>query len=382
MPALTNTDSISEIKTFLKSCIEEESFCDVTLSFRDGFRKCNSIIFLLTGEFWKDMMKSLDGNSFSCVILPDLDASSFDTMIKLLLDGFVTIQSQEKESIKCDIRTYFPNIPSETIFKTKTKTIFDVEDSPLVCKICLKRFSTKEARLLHEKTHTCPKRYNCKKCSKTFHTLHAKNVHEKRHDLINFHYVCPTCGKCYKNHQDLMKHCKSKVHDHPDEGVYPEFELITKGACKLCNICNRWVKRLAYHKRTHHSEQSRKFVCDICEFETDRKDSLATHQYLKHKVTNRKFSKLDETFKNEQPQYKCFECKKVFDTFSKIENHMLLRSCEEFQCKICNKIFKQKKNLNQHTRNVHENTDKFECKQCKKKYAHKTSLDKHLKKCK
>ena len=111
MPALTNTDSISEIKTFLKSCIEQESFCDVTLSFRDGFRKCNSIIFLLTGEFWKDMMKSLDGNSFSCVILPDLDASSFDTMIKLLLDGFVTIQSQEKESIKRDIRTYFPNIP-------------------------------------------------------------------------------------------------------------------------------------------------------------------------------------------------------------------------------------------------------------------------------
>ena len=288
MPALTNTESTSEIKTFLKSCIEEESFCDVTLSFRDGFRKCNSIIFLLTGQFWKDIMKSLDGKSFSCVILPDLDASSFDTMIKLLLEGFVTIQSQEKESIKGDIRTFFPNIPT----KTKTKTIFNVEDSPLVCKICLKRFSTKEARLLHEKTHTCPKRYNCNKCSKTFHTLHAKNVHQKRHDLINFHYVCPTCGKCYKNHQDLMKHCKAKKHDHPDEGVYPEFEMITKGACKLCNICNRWVKRLAYHKRTHHSEHSRTFVCDICEFETDRKDSLATHQYLRHKMTNRNFPSL------------------------------------------------------------------------------------------
>ena len=172
MPALTNTESTSDIKTFLKRCIEEESFCDVTLSFRDGFRKCNSIIFLLTGQFWKNIMKSLDGKSFSCVILPDLDASSFDTMIKLLLEGFVTIQSQEKEFIKGDIRTFCPNIPT----KTKTKTIFNVEDSPLVCKICLKRFSTKEARLLHEKTHTCPKRYNCNKCSKTFHTLHAKNT--------------------------------------------------------------------------------------------------------------------------------------------------------------------------------------------------------------
>ena len=371
---LTNTKHMSETKTFIKSCIEEGIFCDVTLSFSDGLRTCNSFIFLLTGQFWKDIMGSLGGNSFSWILLPHMEASSFDKMIDILLDGFVTIQNQERESIKKDIRTFFPNIP--------TKTIFNVEDSPLVCKICLKRFSRKEAKLLHEKTHTNPKRYSCKKCSKTFHTLHAKTVHEKQHDRFNFHYVCPTCGKCYKNHQDLMRHCNSKAHEYPDDGVYPEFEDITKDPRKQCDICHRWVKRITYHKRTHHSEQSRKFVCDICDFETDRKDTLSTHQYLKHKMINRKFSKLDETFKNGQTQYECFECKKIFDDLTEIENHMLLRSCEEFQCKICNKIFKQKKNLNQHTRNVHENTDKFECQKCGKTYAHKRSLDKHVKKCK
>merc|ERR1711940_302990 len=141
-----------------------------------------------------------------------------------------------------------------------------------------------------------------------------------------------------------MRHCNSKANEYPDDGVYPEFEDITKDPRKQCDICHRWVKRITYHKRTHHSEQSRKFVCDICDFETDRKDTLSTHQYLKHKMINRKFSKLDETFKDGQTQYECFECKKIFDDLTEIENHMLLRSCEEFQ---------QKKNLtNLNAKNV------------------------------
>ena len=61
---LTNTKHMSETKTFIKSCIEEGIFCDVTLSFSDGLRTCNSFIFLLTGQFWKDIMGSLGENSF------------------------------------------------------------------------------------------------------------------------------------------------------------------------------------------------------------------------------------------------------------------------------------------------------------------------------
>ena len=371
MLALTNTNNVSETKRFIKSCHEEEKFCDVTISVKDGVRKCNSFILLLAGTFWKDLIKSLEKNPVSCIILPDIKAQTFDTMIQLLLDGFVTIPNEEKESVKSDIRSFFPNIPA--------KTIFDVKDSPSVCKICLKRFSTKEAKLQHEKTHSSKERFACKICSKTFHTLHSKNRHEKQHELTNMHFICPSCGRCYKNHQDLMKHCKSKKHDYPEEEVYPENKMITKAATECCDICNRWVKRLAYHKKTHHTDQGRKFECDICDFKTDRSDTLSTHQYLKHKITNHKFSKLDETFKDGKPNYKCFECKEVFDNFSDIENHILLRSCKEFKCKICEKVFKQKKNLNQHVRSIHENIGKFECKKCGITYAHKSSLGKHIK---
>ena len=368
----TNNNNLSETKTFMKRCIEEGDFCDVTISVKDGVRKCNSFIFLLAGSFWTDLLKSLEGNSVSCIILPDIDARSFDTMMKLLLDGFVTIQNKEKESMKQDIRTFFPNTP--------TKSIFDVKDSPLVCKFCLKRFSRKEAKIQHEETHRSKKRYACSICSKKFHTLEAKNSHEKGHQLTNFHYVCPSCGKCYKNHQDLMKHCRSKNHDYPEEEIYPKNKIITKAATERCDICNRWVKRLEHHKKTHHTDQGRKFECEICKFETDRKDTLATHQLLKHKMTNHKFSKLDETFKDGKPHYQCFECNQVFDKFSDIENHILLRSCEEFKCRICEKVFKQKKNLNQHVKNIHENIGKFECKKCGIIYAQKSSLGKHIKK--
>ena len=126
----TNNNNVSETKTFIKRCIEEEDFCDVTISVRDGVRKCNSFIFLLAGNFWTDVMKSLGGNSISCIILPDIDARSFDIMMKLLLDGTVTIQNGGKESITQDIKAFFPDVP--------TRSIFDVKDSPLVCKFCLK----------------------------------------------------------------------------------------------------------------------------------------------------------------------------------------------------------------------------------------------------
>ena len=72
-----------------------------------------------------------------------MEGSSFDTMIQILLDGFVTIQNQEKESVQKDIRTFFPNIP--------TKTIFNVEDSPFQCKICDKKFKQEKSESAHKK---------------------------------------------------------------------------------------------------------------------------------------------------------------------------------------------------------------------------------------
>ena len=374
MATYTSTMTPDKTKLFMKTCIQKEEFCDVTLALKDGHRSCNSFVFLLLGQFWKDLISSLQGKCFSCIIVPDVGVQSFDVMIKLLLDGFVTIFHGDKKKVIEDIRLFCPKIPS--------KSIFDVDGKSHICKFCLREFSRKEAKLLHEKTCTGQKRYSCAECSKKFKTLQAKIIHEKTHKDTNFHYVCPKCGKCFKYHQNLIRHIKSKKHDYPEENVYPDSKNITKDADEVCDICHRNVKRLDHHKKTHHSKKSRKFSCEMCKFKTDRSDTLATHQYLKHKMTNRKFSKIDETFKDGKPNYKCFECEKVFDNFAEIENHLLLKKCEELKCKICEKTFKQKKNLNQHMKNVHNNTNTFKCVNCDKVYSHKSSLDKHTKICK
>ena len=374
METLTNTNIPDETKAFIKTCIEKEEFCDVTLAFKDGHRSCNTFVFLLVGQFWKDIIKSLQGEWFSCIIVPDLGVQSFDLMIQLLLDGFATILNGEKEAVKEDLRTFFPNIP--------TKSIFNVDDKSMICKYCLEEFSRKEAKLLHEKRCIGPKRFSYNECSKRFKTFQAKIIHEKTHKDKNFHYVCPKCGKCFKYHQNMLRHIKSKKHDYPEEDVYPHAKNITKDAVVVCDICHRGVKRLAHHKRTHHSKNSRSFSCNMCEFKTDRSDTLAEHQYVKHKMTNRKFSKLDETFKDGKPNYECFDCKRIFHTFIEIEKHMLLKNCEELVCRICGKKFKQKKNLNQHMKEVHENPNTFKCEKCGKVYSHKRSLDKHTKICK
>ena len=95
------------------------------------------------------------------------------------------------------------------------KSIFNVDDKSMICKYCLKEFSRKEAKLLHEKTCIGPKKFSCNECSKRFKTFQAKIVHEKTHKDKNFHYVCPKCGKCFKYHQNLLRHIKSKKHDYP-----------------------------------------------------------------------------------------------------------------------------------------------------------------------
>ena len=46
MKTLTNTNMPDETKEFIKTCIEKEEFCDVTLAFKDGHRSCNTFVFL------------------------------------------------------------------------------------------------------------------------------------------------------------------------------------------------------------------------------------------------------------------------------------------------------------------------------------------------
>lgn len=263
----------------------------------------------------------------------------------------------------------------------------EFETDEYTCKFCLKKFSRKDhckthIQIVHTKEKKL-KKFNCAVCDKTFYSAENLRKHVLSHSEKEI-FSCPQCTKEFKSHSSLMRHIKAKDHIYPSAKEYPEYKEITAPHAMnvQCDICHRIVGRLDHHKKTYHSKESRTFSCERCEFTTDRKDTLTKHERLKHKAVNRAFQNLDKNLDPNNPKWTCFDCKKTFTSMIEIEDHMLLKSCEDTNsCKVCGKKFTVRHNLLQHVRDVHENRQTFTCSHCDKSYSQKSSLTKHLKKC-
>ena len=55
----------------------------------------------------------------------------------------------------------------------------------------------------------------------------------------------------------------------------------------------------------HHAKRILQYECEVCNFKTDRKDTLVQHQYLKHKYVKRLFRNIDNTYQTENISLKC-----------------------------------------------------------------------------
>ena len=223
--------------------------------------------------------------------------------------------------------------------------------------------------------------FNCPVCGADLGTEASLKSHELSHQDQST-YICPKCGKTYATYYTLMRHIKQKNHVYPQKDKYPSHHKIVKEGKIECDICHRMVGRIDFHKRKHHSEESRNFQCEKCDYTTDRSDYLRKHELRKHNIAERDFKAIDKTFENKEVDWGCFDCEESFDSVVDIENHVLLPKCQEIICNICNRKFKEKWNLKQHIKNVHDNPQKFYCSNCNKPFAYKSSLTKHLKKCK
>ena len=433
---------ISDTLHLLWSQYNEEEFCNVTVHCHDEKRFCNSFMLMTLSQFWTEVISdSNTADSTIHVMIPDVNAQTFDNFVKIILTGDVSVPNGEVNNFIADIEELVPDVdlllaiwtqsisslhplrkPRTTKFKRNKrpdcshncplhcpdcpnykekekeipkprKTIQEFKTNPLVCKYCLKTFYTEANCTRHiESCHKMTKDslFKCKVCDKEYTTKYARDIHENEHKKKSIKFVCPTCGNLYKRHSDLIKHIKSKDHEYPEPGLYPDHENIGSNIRSIqerCDICHRNVAgtEIELHKKIHHSKSSRYFPCNMCNYKTDRADKLRRHEYLKHKIADREFKYIDKTFEKEDKEttdWQCIECKKLFPSFLEMENHMLLRHCEELRCTICNKEFKLKHCLTQHMKHIHGNGKKFKCKKCGAYYSYKSSFNRHNKTCK
>ena len=207
----------------------------------------------------------------------------------------------------------------------------------------------------------------------------------RQHELTHsedVEFSCVICEKTYSSLTALKYHCKVENHKYPDPEKYKMFRSQNvPESFSQCEVCGRWVGRMEHHMNTHHSENSRLFECERCDYKTNRRDNFKRHQHDMHKMIDRNFKSIDETFKGRQPEWHCFDCKIVLTTELEIENHILSKHCKDLKCNICDKTYKKHQHLIQHIRSIHENPQRHECSKCGKSYAHKRTLTKHFKKC-
>ena len=154
----------------------------------------------------------------------------------------------------------------------------------------------------------------------------------------------------------LVRHCKAKQHK-----SYPKTDTRTKkegiSETSKCKICHKIVANYAIesHMKKDHTEEAREFKCKMCEYETNRNDSLLRHYRERHQAFQTDFEAIKATFKDGVSSYQCPDCQKILRTKAEVEDHLIGKICS-LTCNICNKTFSRKHYLKLHKKKIHKET--------------------------
>lgn len=424
--ALINVErNYKKTRTFIDEVFKTKISETVTLSLKDGTLDVQLHMLLLPCDFLETLLSDIDSESAKVIIMPDIEKEDMMKVLELITTGdtpykeargleiidllYFVLQFDTKE-FSFDQHRSWPKLDNmyRGVERKKEKkkipyTPYNIHENKrqvfttdeLTCHYCLKYFERKDH--LKEHLKVCSKAhskesiqaqlqslkcFSCDVCNKTLRTKESLRQHKLTHSE-NFDFSCPSCEKSYSSLQALFNHLKAEGHKYPDSEKYKMLrsQNIPENF-RPCEVCGRWVGRMEHHMKTHHSEESRLFECEYCDYNTNRKDNFNRHQDDMHKVIARNFKCIDQSFKGRKPEWHCFDCKITLNSELEIENHIKAKHCDELKCNMCEKEFKKHQHLVQHIRYIHENPQRHNCTKCGKSYAHKGSLTKHLKKCK
>ncbi|XP_013192865.1 zinc finger and SCAN domain-containing protein 21 [Amyelois transitella] len=204
-----------------------------------------------------------------------------------------------------------------------------------MCTVCKKRFHARSQVAYHAYCNGQSKPYQCPECNKSF----ATHSHFKYHMRVHRNertYSCDVCGDSFFQMSKLQRH-KLK---HTKEKKY---------VCGQCNKAFNNVTSLRKHGLTHTEE--RPFACAACG-RRFRDGSNYRKHLAKHDGSPPSSGRCRSP--GGRRAHQCPRCPQAFHSSKDMKRHAAVHTdSKPFRCKVCNRRFRRKDNLERHIRNTH-----------------------------
>ncbi|XP_055300366.1 PR domain zinc finger protein 5-like [Sitodiplosis mosellana] len=269
------------------------------------------------------------------------------------------MDSMEATDFSCGTYDFSCDTHGET---TGNSTMMKDEKKKQPCELCGKLFIRRKSHKCYEnEIHECP-HLNCgKRFAKKVHLkkhLQSKNVHRQKVQINQSNVLdvsrqqnsttCKICKKSLSSVYNLRDHI-ARMHQ------------IKTFRCHLCNRTFGTETALKQHIRQCHNQEVLK--CVVCNKGYSNQNGLNEHM-VKHDPS--------------KATCKCDECEEPFLTEAARYRHKQRRH-KDWECKVCSKKLKSKRNLQDHMAAIHQERKDFCCNICEAKRSTKEGLKAHKK---
>ncbi|KAK7083740.1 hypothetical protein SK128_005711, partial [Halocaridina rubra] len=317
------------------------------------------------------------------------------------IESSVTHQSYSNEHV-CEVcGMKFTNRPA---YKTHCQ-LHEIEgQKSFRCMYCEKTFFRKRSKDLHMRKHTGEKTHRCEQCSQVFTKMYSYNRHRSEVHAVKKSFVCAECSKGFCSQRQLEDHicvhqseklhkCKYCSHScHTASGIRTHMMEIHSGkqdSGHQCEQCGENFKKnsgLKRHILRKHTVQN--LQCDMCpkvyscnedllhHRKTHISEPLQCEQCGKTFTSTWNLQRHAVTHNSTTHPHKCDKCPLTFTRLDSLSCHMKIHAQKKPHICHCGKRFVKKSHLIDH-QDKHSQIPNHTCNVCNRAFKFKVSLKNH-----